>query len=46
MFACVEFSCRFVYQSSNLPLDYVSQFSKMYGIVENFSSFDSHSERE
>ena len=33
-------------QSSNLPLDYVSQFSKMYGIVENISSFDTHSERE
>ncbi len=33
-------------QSSNLPLDYVSQFSEMYGIVENISSFDTHSERE
>lgn len=31
---------------SNVPLDDVSQLIKMYGIVENISSFDTHSERE
>ena len=30
----------------NVPLDDVPQFIKMYGIVENISSFDTHSERE
>ena len=39
-------ACGLYMQSSNLPLDYVSQFSEMYGIVENISSSDTHSERE
>lgn len=32
--------------SSNVPLDDIPQFIEMYDIVENISSFDTHSERE